>query len=289
MEKGKRKKWPLWLGVIIFLLILFVVIWNCYHREIHSIKVEKGGYKDIYYTCISDGLEDSEQRAYVENVLLNKMVRLDSGSIDISDFSDYNFKVIFYDKERDVIILTRIIKEYTDNPLYYYLFKDGELVVDLISVVGPEEDAAGNVVIYSEYSNYYDYVLHQNSEYIIKGVLGILARVVIGVIFVIIFAYAILELKISKVYRLLAFLSIIKLGILNTFFFNNNFDLKTLIFYIPVYEIIINIIEYKIVKKKVLEYGAEEFDRSKWTLYYVLSNILLLIVTYFSLYFVPMI
>ncbi len=289
MEKGKRKKRPLWLGVIIFLLILFVVIWNCYHRKIHSIKVETGGYKDIYYTCISDGLEDSEQRAYVENVLLNMMVRLDSDSIDISDFSDYNFKVIFYDKERDVIITTRIIKEYTDNPLYYYLFKDGELLVDLISVVGPEEDAAGKVVIYSEYSNYYDYVFHQNSEYIIKGVLGIIARVVIGVIFVIIFAYAILELKISKVYRLMAFLSIIKLGILNTFFFNNNSDLKTLIFYIPVYEIIINIIEYKIVKKKVLEYGAEEFDRSKWILYYVLSNILLLIVTYFSLYFVPMI
>ena len=279
MDKGRRKDWPLWLVGIIFLLILAIIIWNCYHRRIHGIRVETGAYKEIYYTFI-DSVSD-----YGENDLLNKMVRLDSESIDISTFPEYNFKVAFYDNERNIIIITRDIKEYTDNPLYYYLFKNGELLIDLISVVDPE----GDVIVYAEYSNYYDYVLHQGFDYIIKGVVGIIARVVIGLFIIVLFAYAILELKEYKAYVFLASMSILKLIILNTFFFNGAYDIKTLIFFIPIYEIIINVIEYKTIKKKIVEYDAEKIDGNKLILYYVLSNIFILIVTYFSLYFVPMI
>ncbi len=302
--KGKKARILILSLTSIFIISLMFFLCTC-RREINQIQIMYPS-EDIYYTFIYDDAAEEGVPGNIdkeiadkfiqyksdtgENVDLSSVKSIQDGTIDITKFQNYNFKVLFYDSDREIYIITKPVKEYTNNRFYWHLFPErGTMNLELRLDLYPGDYESGDVFVSAEYANYYDYVIHQGAEYILKGLFGILIRVIGGLVITFILAVLVFRSKNKSIYLTLLILKSIELLILNVFFHNKAEDLGTVIIYIPIFSIVSAIIETRILKRRVRRYEVEDIREWEVSLLMFLTCIIIPLITFLTTDIVPMI
>lgn len=290
--------------ISIFIISLMFFLCTC-RREINQIQIMYPS-EDIYYTFIYDDAAEEGAPGNIDKEIADKFIQyksdkgemvdlsriapINDGIIDITGFRDYDFKVLFYDTNREIYIVTKPIIHYTNSRFCYRMFKDsGTMSIELMLGLDITDYYPGDVFVLYEYGSYFDRIKHKGRDYIIKGICGILLRVVIGLGIMMIFAYKIFDHKHKRLFRILLFLKSFELIILNTLFFNNGMRYGTIFKSVPCYTAIAGLLEYIILKRAVKKLEIEGIRESELSFLVVMTGIIIPMVTLASLYIIPMI